>query len=149
MRVAVDVGVLARAYAGTGEDQRRAADALERVLADGALVISVATLVEMIDLVTDADLFENAPSLSAVTDLCREYATASNVEIADVHADDLVAALALLRERVLTANELSVALLAAGLRRLGVTRLLTADPDAYLPFGFIDAVDVREPAAGR
>lgn len=142
MKIAVDTGVLARAYAGAGKDQRRAADALERVLADDVLVVFAATLAELVELVTDESLFDNAPSLAAVTDLCNEYAAASNVEVADLQADDLVAALSLLREHGLTADDLPVALQAARLRRLGVARLLTAEPAAYSPFAFIDAIDV-------
>lgn len=139
MKIAVDTSVLARAYAGAGKDQRQAAVALERVLADDALVVSVATLAELIELVTDTSLFESTPSLGSVIDLCNEYTAASNVEIADLHADDLVAALSLLREHELAADDLPVALQAARLRRLGVTRLLTAQPEAYSPFTFIDA----------
>lgn len=143
MKVAADSGVLARAYAGAGKDQRRAADVLERVLADDVLVVSVATLAELVELVTDESLFDNAPSLGSVVELCNEYAAASNVEIADLHADDLVAAMSLLREHELAADDLPVALQAARLRRLGVARLLTAEPEAYSPFNFIDAVDPR------
>lgn len=143
MKVAVDTRVLARAYAGAGKDQRHAADSLERVLADDVLVVSVATLAELVELVTDQNLFDNAPALGSVIDLCNEYAAASNVEIADLQADDLVAALSLLREHELTANDLPVALQAARLRRLGVARLLTAEPENYSPFAFIDAVDLR------
>lgn len=143
MKIAVDTSVLARAYAGAGKDQRRAAGALESVLADDVLVVSVAALTELVEMVTDESLFDKAPSLGLVADLCNEYAAASNVEIADLHADDLVAALSLLREHDLTADNLRTALQAARLRRLGVARLLTAEPEAYLPFNFIDAVEPR------
>lgn len=141
MKVAVDSGVLARAYAGAGAEQRRAATALEQVLADDVLVVSVTALVELVEMVTDEQLFEQAPSLGTVAGLCNEYAAASNVEIADQHADDLVAALALLREHRLSANELPLALQAARMRRLGVTRLLTAEPRAYAPFTFVEPVE--------
>lgn len=143
MKIAADSGVLARAYAGAGAEQHRAAEALERVLADDVLVVPVATLAELVETVTDEQLFEAAPSLDSVAGLCNEYAAASNVEIADQHADDLVAALSLLREHRLPASDLPVALQAARLRRLGVTRLLTAEPEAYALFSFIEPVDYR------
>lgn len=140
MKTAVDAGVLLAAYAGEGAAQRDAASAIERVLADGVLVVPAAELARFVELVSDPANFEHPPALSEVAALCNDYAAAANVEVAETDADDLVAAMALLRENELPADRLDGALLAAGLRRMGVTRLIAADDGAYAAFGFIEAV---------
>lgn len=142
MKIAVDAGVLVRAYAGEGASQRDCAEAIERVLADDVLVVVANALTEFVGSVTDPKRYEQAPGLSQIAALCNEYAAAANVEIAETGADDLVAALALLREHGLPAERLGVALQAARLRRMGVERLLTADPADYGEFSFIEPVGV-------
>lgn len=140
MKTAVDAGVLLAAYAGEGAAQRDAAAAIERILADGVLVVPAAELTRFVEQVSDPANFEQPPQLSQVASLCNDYAAAANVEIAETEADDLVAAMALLRENELPAERLDGALLAAGLRRMGVTRLIAADDRVYTAFGFIDSV---------
>lgn len=137
MKVAVDAGVLLLAYAGEGPSQGDSAAAIESVLSDDVLVVTASEMAGFVDLVTDDEHFENPPALAEVAALCNEYAAAANVEIAESSPDDLVAALALLRERELPANRLGAALQAASLRRLGVDRLLTLDPSLYAEFNFL------------
>ncbi len=137
MKVAVDAGVMLIAYAGEGAAQRECAEAIETVLAEDVLVVTAAELAGFVDLVTDAEHFENPPALAEVAALCNEYASAANVEIAENDADDLVAAMSLLREYGLAAKMLGVALQAASLRRMGVERLLTLDPALYADFKFV------------
>lgn len=140
MKTAVDAGLLLSAYAGEGTAQRDAAEAIERVLAEDVLVVTAAELSRFVELVSDPANFEHPPALADVAALCNDYAAAANVEVAEAAADDLVAALALLREHDLPADALDGALLAACLRRLGVSRLITADAGEYEDFAFIDAV---------
>ncbi|MFY9488930.1 MAG: hypothetical protein WAP35_09590 [Solirubrobacterales bacterium] len=146
MKTAVDTGVLIAAYAGEGPGQRDCAEAIERALDDDKLVIVANAISAFVETVTDTTRFENAPTLPQVTDLCNEFASAANVEIADLSNDDLVAALSLLREHELPADRLDPALQAVRLRRLGVSRLLTTDADAFAEFGFIETEDPRRAA---
>lgn len=140
MKTAVNAGVLLAAYAGEGAAQREAADAIERVLGDDVLVVTAAELSRFVELVSDPANFERPPEIAEVAALCNDYASAANVEIAEAVADDLVTALALLREHGLPAEDLDRALLAACLRRVGVSRLIAAETSSYEPFGFVDAV---------
>ncbi|MBI4897212.1 MAG: hypothetical protein HY827_02470 [Actinobacteria bacterium] len=140
MKVAVDAGVMLVAYAGEGAAQRECADAIEAVLAEDVLVVTAAEMAGFVDLITDNGHFENPPELVDVAALCNDYASAANVEIAENQADDLVAALALLREHGLPATKLGAALQAASLRRLGVEQLLTLEPPLYAEFKFVRAL---------
>lgn len=140
MKTAVDAGILLAAYAGEGVAQLGAAAAIETVLAEGVLVVPAAELARFVELAGDPANFERPPKLSEVAAVCNDYAAAANVEVAETDADDLVAAMALLRDNDLPADRLDGALLAAGLRRMGVTRLIAADDGAYAAFGFIETV---------
>ncbi|MBI5309750.1 MAG: hypothetical protein HZB14_01780 [Actinobacteria bacterium] len=140
MKAAVDAGVLLDAYAGEGSGQHDAAAAIERVLADDILVVTAAELSRFVEIVSDPANFEQPPELAEVAALCNDYAAAANVEVAEAAADDLVAAMALLRENALPGAALDAALLAACLRRLGVSRLISRDASEYAPFSFLDVV---------
>lgn len=140
MKTAVDAQVLLDAYAGEGAAQRDAAEAIERVLAEDVLVVTAAELARFVDLVSDPARFERPPAIDEVAALCNDYAAAANIEVVEAAGDDLVSALALLRENELPADRLEQALVAACLRRLGVSRLIAADARDYASFSFIEAV---------
>src|SRR5665811_1677091 len=103
------------AYAGEGAIQRDSAEAIERVLAGDVLYVVASELERLVELITSRRLFEHPAALPEVAALCNDYATAANVEVAETTADDLVAALALLREQDLGPERLPVALNAARL----------------------------------
>ncbi|MFY9264492.1 MAG: hypothetical protein WAO61_03580 [Solirubrobacterales bacterium] len=145
MKVAVDSGVLVSAYAGHGPSQDACIRAIETVLGDGVMVLTATVLTDFVDTVTDPRRFENAPTLDEAVALCNSFAASSNVEIAEIDADDFVAAFALIRDHGLDRDQITDALQAARLRRLGISKLLTDNVAAFEQFGFIDAVDPADP----
>lgn len=142
MKTAVDADALLQAYAGAGARQRRAADAIEAALAEGVLVIPASEFARFTELISDQTAFVNPPDLEEIAALCNDYAAAANVDLLAVESDDLVAALALLREHDLPATELEAALSAAALRRQGVDVLIAGDAKRYEHFSFVDAAVV-------